>query len=62
MLAAVGIKVRRLRRRRVAFLKLGALGPGEFRRLTGAEVSRLKKAAGRGSHKGGGRKSGGRGG
>ena len=45
MLAKVGLKVRRLERCRIGFLRLGRLAPGEFRRLSGRDVARLKKAA-----------------
>ncbi len=42
MLAAVGHPVTRLHRSRYAGLTLEGLGPGEFRELTGAEVTRLR--------------------
>jgi 23S rRNA pseudouridine2605 synthase len=41
MLAAVGWGIVRLRRVRVASLRLGSLKPGEWRQLTGEEVARL---------------------
>ena len=42
MLEAVGHPVTRLHRSRYAGLTLGNLGPGESRKLTGAEVERLR--------------------
>jgi 23S rRNA pseudouridine2605 synthase len=48
MLAKLGLKVRRLERRRIGFLKLGHLKLGESRRLSGAEVFALKRLARRG--------------
>jgi hypothetical protein len=39
---ALGLRVRRLVRVRIDGLKLGSLSPGEWRRLTEAEVRRLK--------------------
>jgi len=44
MLGKVGLKVRRLERIRIAFLKLGALKPGESRELTAKEVAKLKRS------------------
>jgi len=38
-----GRLVEKLRRVRIGFLELGALRPGEFRRLTAAEVARFRK-------------------
>ena len=46
MLDAVGHRVRALRRVRFGPLSLGDLEPGRARRLTAAEVERLRKAAG----------------
>ncbi|MDX6649249.1 MAG: rRNA synthase, partial [Solirubrobacteraceae bacterium] len=46
MLDAVGHRVRSLHRVRFGPLSLGSLEPGGVRRLTGAEVERLRKAAG----------------
>ena len=43
MCEAVGCPVSRLKRIRVAFLELGDLQPGHFRRLTTSEVARLKR-------------------
>jgi pseudouridine synthase len=45
MCEAVGHPVVRLRRVRVGPIRLGALGPGEFRNLTREEVRQLEKAA-----------------
>ncbi|MHC4914773.1 MAG: pseudouridine synthase domain-containing protein, partial [Planctomycetota bacterium] len=41
MLAAVGLRVRRLTRTRIGQLELGSLAAGRCRRLTGPEVSSL---------------------
>ncbi|HXG76345.1 MAG TPA: pseudouridine synthase [Gaiellaceae bacterium] len=46
MCEAVGHPVRRLHRSRYADLGLDRLAPGEWRRLTGAEVRALRRAAG----------------
>ncbi|HVE68094.1 MAG TPA: pseudouridine synthase [Solirubrobacteraceae bacterium] len=46
MLDAVGHRVLALHRARLGPLSLGALEPGGVRRLSGAEVERLRKAAG----------------
>ncbi len=43
MCEAVGNPVSRLKRIRFAFLELGDLAPGDFRRLTRAEVDRLRR-------------------
>lgn len=43
MLKAVGYEVERLLRLRVDQLRLGDLQPGQWRRLSGAEIDRLKK-------------------
>jgi len=43
MCEAVGYPVSRLKRTRLAFLDLKDIPPGQFRHLTPAEVSRLKK-------------------
>jgi len=48
MLGKVGLKVRRLERIRIAFLKLGGLKPGESRELSGKEVARLKRSCAEG--------------
>jgi 23S rRNA pseudouridine2605 synthase len=45
MFAAVGHPVRALERTRFGPLRLGSLEPGEHRRLTAAEVERLRQAA-----------------
>jgi 23S rRNA pseudouridine2605 synthase/16S rRNA pseudouridine516 synthase len=45
MCEAVGHPVVRLRRVRVGPIRLGALGPGEFRNLTREEVRQLERAA-----------------
>jgi pseudouridine synthase len=45
MCEAMGHPVVRLRRVRVGPIRLGALGPGEFRNLTREEVRQLEKAA-----------------
>ncbi|MCX7806792.1 MAG: rRNA pseudouridine synthase [Planctomycetota bacterium] len=45
MLAKTGLKVKRLRRIKIGPLLLGDLPVGAFRRLTGAEVARLRKCA-----------------
>ena len=42
MLAKVGFPVEKLKREQYAFLDLVGLQPGEYRKLTNAEVSRLK--------------------
>lgn len=47
VLARVGHKVLQLRRVRIAGLSLGDLQPSEFRQLTAAEVSLLRRAVGR---------------
>jgi len=44
MLAAVGLKAKRIVRIRFARLSLGSLGPGEFRELSPEEVRRLREA------------------
>jgi 23S rRNA pseudouridine2605 synthase len=49
MLEAVGHRVLALHRTRLGPLTLGSLPPGGVRRLSGAEVERLRKAAGQGS-------------
>ncbi len=49
LLARIGHKVLRLRRVGVGPLRLGALPPGQSRRLTEAEVKSLTRAAGRAS-------------
>jgi 23S rRNA pseudouridine2605 synthase len=46
MLATVGHPVVRLKRIKFAFLTLGDLKPGEYRRLTPAEVTRLYRLVG----------------
>ena len=43
MCAALGLPVSRLMRVRYGFLTLEGLAPGQYRRLTGAEVARLKQ-------------------
>ena len=43
MLKALGYEVERLLRLRVDQLRLGDLQPGQWRRLSGAEIDRLKK-------------------
>ncbi len=45
MLAAVGLRVRRLTRTRIGPLELGGLAPGRCRRLSGPEVAALLGAA-----------------
>ena len=45
MCAAVGHPVVRLHRSRYAGLELGALGPGEWRELSRAEVEGLRQVA-----------------
>jgi len=46
MLARLGHKVLRLRRIALGPVMLGSLGPGKTRRLTGAELSALRRSAG----------------
>ncbi len=48
MCEAVGHPLRSLHRTRLGPLSLGGLGPGRHRRLSGAELKRLRKAAGQG--------------
>ncbi len=43
MCEAVGFSVSRLMRIRLGFLELGTLPPGQYRQLSGGEVSKLKK-------------------
>lgn len=45
MFAVLGYSVRGLKRKRLGSLRLGALGEGETRELTGAEVRQLSKTA-----------------
>ena len=45
MCEAVGLNVKRLKRTMIGPLKLGMLQPGEYRELTRAEVSALKRSA-----------------
>lgn len=45
MCEAVGLNVKRLKRTMIGPLKLGMLQPGEYRELTKAEVSALRRAA-----------------
>lgn len=47
MLKAVGFEVDRLQRLRVGNLRLGDLQPGQWRKLSGAEIDGLKKRQGR---------------
>lgn len=45
MFEAIGYRVNRLKRERLAFLDLGDLRPGQWRELTAFEVDKLKKQA-----------------
>jgi 23S rRNA pseudouridine2605 synthase len=51
MLARLGHKVLRLRRIALGPVMLGSLAPGKSRRLTGAELSALRRSAGKGPRK-----------
>jgi len=52
MCEALGTKVTMLKRVRIGPLRLGRLAPGEWRRLTGAEVKALREAVGLGGGEG----------
>lgn len=51
MCKAVGLRVTSLRRIRIANVKLGKLGPGKYRNLTGSELQELKRIINSGREK-----------